>query len=208
MSTYESPWMNEELRMYRKALREFIKEEFVPRQAKWREQHRPDAADWKQAGETGLLLPDVPEEYGGAGGTFAHQAVVTEELAQAGVNFGCGVQSIVSHYILHYGNEEQKKKWLPAMAQGEMVGSIAMSEPSAGSDLQAIKTTARRDGNDYILSGSKTFITNGWHAGIVCVAAKTNPESGRLSGHFHDCRGDEGSCGVPRREFAGKSGHA
>ncbi len=176
MSTYESPWMNEELRMYRKALREFIKEEFVPRQAKWREQHRPDAADWKQAGETGLLLPDVPEEYGGAGGTFAHQAVVTEELAQAGVNFGCGVQSIVSHYILNYGNEEQKKKWLPAMAQGEMVGSIAMSEPSAGSDLQAIKTTARRDGNDYILSGSKTFITNGWHAGIVCVAAKTNPK--------------------------------
>jgi len=176
MANYESPWMNEELRMYRKALREFIQEEFVPRQAKWREQHRPDASDWKQAGETGLLLPDVPEEYGGAGGTFAHQAVVTEELAQAGVNFGCGVQSIVSHYILNYGNEEQKKKWLPAMAQGELVGSIAMTEPSAGSDLQAIKTTARRDGNDYILSGSKTFITNGWHAGLVCVAAKTNPK--------------------------------
>jgi acyl-CoA dehydrogenase len=176
MANYESPWMNEELRMYRKALREFIQEEFVPRQAKWREQHRPDASDWKQAGETGLLLPDVPEEYGGAGGTFAHQAVVTEELAQAGVNFGCGVQSIVSHYILNYGNEEQKKKWLPAMAQGEIVGAIAMTEPSAGSDLQAIKTTARRDGNDYILSGSKTFITNGWHAGLVCVAAKTNPK--------------------------------
>ena len=176
MGHYESPWMNEELRMYRKALREFIQEEFVPRQAKWREQHRPDASDWKQAGETGLLLPDVPEEYGGAGGSFAHQAVVTEELAQAGVNFGCGVQSIVSHYILHYGNEEQKKKWLPAMAQGELVGAIAMTEPSAGSDLQAIKTTARRDGNDYILSGSKTFITNGWHAGLVCVAAKTNPK--------------------------------
>jgi acyl-CoA dehydrogenase len=176
MSAYESPWMNEELRMYRKALREFIQEEFVPRQAKWREQHRPDAADWKQAGETGLLLPDVPEEYGGAGGTFAHQAVVTEELAQAGLNFGCGVQSIVSHYILNYGSEEQKKKWLPAMAQGELVGAIAMTEPSAGSDLQAIKTAARRDGNDYILSGSKTFITNGWHAGLVCVAAKTNPK--------------------------------
>ncbi len=176
MAHYESPWMNEELRMYRKALREFIQEEFVPRQAKWREQHRPDESDWKQAGETGLLLPDVPEEYGGAGGSFAHQAVVTEELAQAGVNFGCGVQSIVSHYILHYGNEDQKKKWLPSMAQGELVGAIAMTEPSAGSDLQAIKTTARRDGNDYILSGSKTFITNGWHAGLVCVAAKTNPK--------------------------------
>ena len=117
----------------------------------------------------------MPEEYGGGGGTFAHQAVVTEELAKAGVHFGCGVQSIVSHYILHYGNEEQKKKWLPAMAQGELVGAIAMTEPSAGSDLQAIKTTARREGNDYILNGSKTFITNGWHANLVCVAAKTDP---------------------------------
>jgi acyl-CoA dehydrogenase len=168
--------MNEELRMYRKALREFIHEEFVPRLPKWREQHRPDAEAWKVAGQTGLLLPDVPEEYGGSGGSFAHQAVVTEELAQAGVNFGCGVQSIVSHYILHYGTDAQKKKWLPAMAQGELVGAIAMTEPSAGSDLQAIKTTARRDGNNYILNGSKTFITNGWHAGLVCVAAKTDPK--------------------------------
>ena len=175
-SSYESPWMNEDLRMYRKALREFIQEEFVPLRLKWREQHRPDLDAWKQAGQTGLLLPDVPEEYGGGGGTFAHTAVVTEELAQAGVNFGCGVQSIVSHYILHYGNEEQKKKWLPAMAQGELVGAIAMTEPSAGSDLQAIKTSACRDGSDYILNGSKTFITNGGLANLVCVAAKTNPK--------------------------------
>jgi acyl-CoA dehydrogenase len=176
MANYESPWMNEDLRMYRKALREFIHEEFVPRQAKWREHHRPSAEDWKQAGATGLLLPDVPEEYGGGGGNFAHQAVVTEELAQAGVNFGCGVQSIVSHYILHYGNEEQKKKWLPAMAQGELVGAIAMTEPSAGSDLQAIKTSARREGNEYVISGSKTFITNGGLANLICVAAKTDPK--------------------------------
>lgn len=175
-SSYESPWMNEDLRMYRKALREFIQNEFVPLKLKWREQHRPDADAWKQAGQTGLLLPDVPEEYGGGGGTFAHQAVVTEELAQAGVNFGCGVQSIVSHYILQYGNEEQKKKWLPAMAQGELVAAIAMTEPSAGSDLQAIKTSACREGSDYILNGSKTFITNGGLANLVCVAAKTNPK--------------------------------
>ena len=176
MANYESPWMNEELRMFRKALREFIQEEFVPQQSKWREQHKPDLEAWKQAGATGLLLADIPEEYGGGGGTFAHNAVVTEELAQAGVNFGTGVQSIVSHYILHYGNEEQKKKWLPAMAQGELIGAIAMTEPSAGSDLQAIKTTARRDGNDYIISGSKTFITNGGVANLVCIAAKTNPK--------------------------------
>jgi acyl-CoA dehydrogenase len=176
MSNYESPWMNDELRLYRKTLREFIQGEFLPRQEKWREQHRPDVEAWKQAGQTGLLLPDVPEEYGGGGGSFAHQAVVTEELALAGVNFGCGVQSIVSHYILQYGSKEQKRKWLPAMAEGELVGAIAMTEPSAGSDVQAIKTTARRDGNDYVLNGSKTFITNGWHAGLVCVAAKTDPK--------------------------------
>ncbi len=182
MSNYESPWMNEELRMFRKTVREFIQTEFLPRQEKWREQHRPDAESWKQAGQTGLLLPDVPEEYGGGGGSFAHQAVVTEELTQAGVHFGCGVQSIVSHYILQYGNEEQKRKWLPALAQGELVAAIAMTEPSAGSDLQAIKTTARRDGNDYILNGSKTFITNGWHAGLVCVAAKTDPKAAASKG--------------------------
>jgi acyl-CoA dehydrogenase len=176
MASYESPWMNDELKLYRKTVREFLQAEFLPCQAKWREQHRPDAEAWKKAGQTGLLLPDVPEEYGGGGGTFAHQAVVTEELAQAGINFGCGVQSIVSHYILNYGSDAQKKKWLPAMAQGELVGAIAMTEPSAGSDLQAIKTTARRAGNEYILSGSKTFITNGWHAGLVCVAAKTDPK--------------------------------
>ncbi len=176
MSNYKSPWMNDELRMYRKTVREFIQGEFLPCQEKWREQHRPDPEAWKKAGQTGLLLPDVPAEYGGGGGSFAHQAVVTEELAQAGIHFGCGVQSIVSQYLLQYGSEEQKRKWLPALAQGELVGAIAMTEPSAGSDLQAIKTTARQDGNDYILNGSKTFITNGWHAGLVCVAAKTDPK--------------------------------
>src|SRR4029077_2133081 len=182
MSNYESPWMNEELRMFRKTVREFLHEEFLPRQAKWREEHRPDAEAWKQAGQTGLLLPDVPEEYGGGGGSFAHQAVVTEELAQAGLHFGCGVQSIVSHYILQYGSEEQKRKWLPAMAHGELVGAIAMTEPTAGCDLQAIKMTARRDSNEYVLNGSKTFITNGWHAGLVCVAAKTDPKAAGFRG--------------------------
>jgi alkylation response protein AidB-like acyl-CoA dehydrogenase len=179
MSSYESPWMNDELRVYRRSVREFIGDEFLPRQEQWREQHRPDADAWKKAGETGLLLPDAPEQYGGGGGTFAHQAVVTEELAQAGIHFACGVQSIVSQYILQYGSEEHKKKWLPPMARGELVAAIAMTEPSAGSDLQAIKTTARREGNEYVLNGSKTFITNGWHAGLVCVAAKTdsNPKA-------------------------------
>jgi acyl-CoA dehydrogenase len=182
MAVYESPWMNDELRLFRKTVRQFIQEEFLPRQAKWREQHRPDADAWTLAGQTGLLLPDVPEEFGGGGGSFAHQAIVTEELALAGVNFGCGVQSIVSHYILSYGTKEQKKKWLPAMASGELVGAIAMTEPAAGSDVQAIKTSARREGHEYVLNGSKTFITNGWHAGLVCIAAKTDPKAAGAKG--------------------------
>jgi acyl-CoA dehydrogenase len=174
MSAYDSPWMNDELRIYRKSVREFIEDEFLPRQEQWREQHHPDADAWREAGQAGLLLPDAPERYGGGGGTFAHQAVVTEELAQAGVHFACGVQSIVAQYLLQYGSEEQKKRWLPPMGQGELVAAIAMTEPSAGSDLQAIKTTARREGNEYVVNGSKTFITNGWHAGLVCVAARTD----------------------------------
>jgi acyl-CoA dehydrogenase len=182
MANYESPWMTEELRMYRKSVREFIVGEFLPRQKKWREQHRPDAEAWKLAGQTGLLMPDVPEQYGGGGGTVAHQAVVTEELAQAGVHFACGVQSIVSRYMLQYGSEEQKRKWLPEMAKGELVCAIAMTEPSAGSDLQAIKTTARREGNEYVLNGSKTFVTNGFHAGLVCVAAKTDTKTAAARG--------------------------
>ena len=129
-----------------------------------------------------MLLPDVPQDYGGGGGTFAHEAVVHEELAQAGVHFGAIVQSIVAHYILDYGNEAQKRAWLPRMARGELVAAIAMTEPGAGSDLQAIKTTARREGDDYVINGSKTFITNGEHAGLVCIAAKTDPKAAGPSG--------------------------
>jgi acyl-CoA dehydrogenase len=129
-----------------------------------------------------MLLPDIPDEYSGGGGTFAHEAVVLEELARAGVHFGASLQSIVAHYILAYGREEQKRKWLPRMACGELVGAIAMTEPGAGSDLQGIKTTARRDGDHYVINGSKTFITNGWHAGIVCLAVKTDSKVVGLKG--------------------------
>lgn len=166
--------MNDELRMFRSTVRQFIQKEFAPHQARWRQQHRPDAEAWSGAGEVGILLPDVPQEYGGGGGTFAYEAVVREELAQAGVHFGSGIQSIVARYILAYGSEAQKRSWLPRMARGELVGAIAMSEPAAGSDLQGIKTTARRDGDHYVINGSKTFITNGWHAGIICLAVKTD----------------------------------
>jgi len=171
---YQSPWMNEEVRTLRKSVREFIQEQFVPQQARWRQQRRPDAEAWMSAGATGLLLPDVPEAYGGGGGTFAHEAVVLEELARAGVQFGAIIQSIVAHYILAYGSEEQKRKWLPRMARGELVGAIAMSEPGAGSDLQSIKASAYRDGDHYVVNGSKTFITNAWYASLICLAVKTD----------------------------------
>jgi len=167
--------MDDELRLYRESVHRFIHEEFVPHQERWREQHHPDAADWLSAGRVGLLLPDVPAEYGGGGGTFAHECIVLEELARAGVHFGSNVHSTVAHYVLAYGTEEQKRTWLPRMAAGELVGAIAMTEPAAGSDLGGIKTTAVRDGAHYVVNGSKTMITNGWHAGLVCLAVKTNP---------------------------------
>ncbi|MGH7438030.1 MAG: acyl-CoA dehydrogenase family protein, partial [Polyangiaceae bacterium] len=166
--------MTDELRQFRASVRNFLAREFVPNQSRWRAQHKPDPEAWRAAGAAGILLTDIPTAYGGAGGNFTHEAVVQEELVFAGTPFGCGVQSIVAHYILEFGTEEQKKKWLPAMARGELVAAIAMSEPAAGSDLQAIQTTARRDGDGWVLRGSKTFISNGEVAGLVCVAAKTD----------------------------------
>ncbi|HEX6413686.1 MAG TPA: acyl-CoA dehydrogenase family protein [Burkholderiales bacterium] len=174
---YESSWINDDVRMFRDNVRAFIAKEFVPQQARWRAQHGPDADDWLRAARAGLLLSDVPEAYGGGGGTFAHECVVLEELARAGVHFGSQVHTTVAHYILAYGTEEQKRRWLPRMGRGELVGAIAMTEPGAGSDLQAIQTLARREGDEYVISGSKTFITNGMRAGLVCVAARTNPKA-------------------------------
>jgi acyl-CoA dehydrogenase len=181
-AAYQSPWMNEELRLFRKTVRQFIQDEFVPLQAGWREQHHAGDEAWKAIGSAGILLPDVPEEYGGGGGTFAHEAIVNEEFAVAGVNFGSGVQSIVGHYILAYGTEEQKRNWLPRMSSGELVAAIAMTEPGAGSDLAAVKTSARREGDEYVINGSKTFITNGFQAGLVCIAVKTNPAAAGYHG--------------------------
>lgn len=175
--TVESPWMNEELRMFRKTVRRFVHEEFLPNQERWRQQHHPDAEAWTQAGAAGLLLTDIPEQYGGSDGTIAHEVVIAEELARAGVHFASLNQSIVAHYILAYGSDEQKQKWLPRMAAGELVGAISMTEAGAGSDLQAIKTTAVRDGDEYRIDGSKTFVTNGWHASLVALAVKTDPKA-------------------------------
>jgi acyl-CoA dehydrogenase len=182
MAACQSPWSNDDVRMYRETVHQFVEKEFAPQQARWRSQHRPDADAWLKAGRAGLLLPDVPEEYGGGGGSFAHEAVVIEELVRGGVHFGSGIQSIVGHYLLAYGSEEQKRKWLPRMARGELVAAIAMTEPGAGSDLQAIKTSARREGEHYVISGSKTFITNASQAGLVCLAVKTDTKVAPMRG--------------------------
>jgi long-chain-acyl-CoA dehydrogenase len=135
---------------------------------------------WTKAGQAGLLCAAMPEEYGGAGGTFAHEAVINREFSLAGFDtFGAPLHSgIVAPYILHYGTEEQKKRWLPKLATGEMVGAIAMTEPGTGSDLQGVRATAKKSGNGYVLNGSKTFITNGQHANLVIVVAKTDPKAG------------------------------
>ena len=138
-----------------------------------------DAASWREVGAMGLLLCDVPEAYGGSGGTFAHDCVVFEELAYAGVmSLGKHVHNICAHYVLAYGTEAQKRRWLPGLASGERIGAVAMSEPSAGSDLQGIRTRARREGDHYVLDGSKTFISNGQVANLICVVVKTDPGAG------------------------------
>ncbi|MCC5857196.1 MAG: acyl-CoA dehydrogenase family protein [Ectothiorhodospiraceae bacterium] len=171
--------MNDELQMLADSARKFFEREFVPHQERFDEQGYIDRELWNKAGEMGMLLASIPEEYGGGGGNFAHEAVLNIEMTRALVNFGIGVHSgIVAHYILAYGTEEQKQRWLPRMATGEIVAAIAMSEPGAGSDLKSVKTRAVRDGDAYVINGSKTFITNGYHANLICVITKTDPNAG------------------------------
>ncbi|WP_229455693.1 acyl-CoA dehydrogenase family protein [Massilia sp. KIM] len=174
-----SPWMNEELQALRDAVRRFVEGEITPRQEDWARQQHVDRELWRKAGELGLLAADIPEAYGGAGGSFAHMAVVFEELSYGGdTAFGIHVHAIVAHYLLNHGTEEQKRRYLPRLASGEMVAAIAMTEPGAGSDLKGIRTTARRTPEGYRVSGSKTFISNGYLADLVLVVAKTDPEAG------------------------------
>ncbi len=176
MKAYESPWMDDDLRMLREAIARFVETEFEPLDDKWRKQHHVDKASWRQIGAAGFLLLDIPVEYGGGGGDFRHEALLYEETMRRGLSgFGQSVHSICAHYVLNYGTEEQKQRWLPRMARGELIGAIGMTEPGAGSDLKGIRTRAVRDGDHYVVNGSKIFITNGGSAELLMLVVRTDP---------------------------------
>lgn len=173
-------WRGEDVAMLEDMTNRFMEEEIAPHYDRYEKQEMVDREAWEKAGAAGLLCASMPEEYGGGGGSYAHEAVIAEAIGHVGVDgFGLALHnSIVAPYILHYGSEEQKKKWLPRMASGELISAIAMTEPGAGSDLQGVKTTALKDGNHYKINGSKTFITNGQHANLIVLVVKTDPSAG------------------------------
>ncbi|MEV6911801.1 acyl-CoA dehydrogenase family protein [Amycolatopsis sp. NPDC051071] len=176
----KSSWSTTELEDLRDLARTFCQKELAPNQERWAADKKVDRELWTKAGDVGLLALSIPEEYGGGGGTFAHEAVLYEEQARSGDSaWGVTVHNgIVAHYLLEYATEEKKREWLPKFASGAMVGAVAMTEPGTGSDLQGIKARAVRDGDHYVINGAKTFITNGFHADLVVVAVKTDPDAG------------------------------
>jgi acyl-CoA dehydrogenase len=172
-------WANEELDAWRESVARFVEDEVAPADAKAREQGHLDPSFWRRAGELGMLCTDIPDTFGGAGGDFRHEAVVHEELARRSLlSLNTGVHSIAAHYFLNHGTPQQQEDFLPRMVTGELVGALAMTEPGAGSDVQAIRTRAQRHGDQWVLNGSKTFISNGLLAGVIMVLAKTDPNAG------------------------------
>lgn len=173
-------WMTEDVEIFADAVGKFCEKELEPHIEAWEKQEVVDREVWRKAGAAGLLCPSTPAEYGGGGGSFAHEAVLINEFNRRGITaFGASLHNaIIAPYLFHYGTEEQKQRWLPDMATGDFVGAIAMTEPGTGSDLQNIKTTAKLDGNEYVINGSKTFITNGQTANLIIVVCKTDPAGG------------------------------
>lgn len=175
---YRPNWLTDDVEMFQDAARRFFASEFSPNIEAWREEGCISKSLWQSAGALGILAASLPEEYGG-GGSKAFMAAVLREQGRAGdASWGISVQNYVSHYILAYGNDEQKARWLPGLADGSIIGAIAMTEPEAGSDLKALRTTAERTEAGYRINGQKTFISNGQTANLICVAAKTDASKG------------------------------
>lgn len=179
-AVYRSPWIDDEIVALKDMATKFFEAELIPHEERFADQKHVDREFWNQAGALGLLCASIPEEYGGGGGTLAHDfALFDAQYGLGDTAFGNMVHSgLVAHYILAYGSEEQKQRWLPGMASGALVGAIAMTEPGAGSDLKALRSTAVRNGDHYVVNGSKTFISNGKHADLVIVVVKTDPSAG------------------------------
>jgi len=177
---YVSAWKDDEVLALGEVADKFVAAELTGKRDRWEAQRYVDRDVWRRAGEIGLLCCSIPEEYGGGGGTFAHDLIVFESQARAGdTAWGNGVHSgIVAHYILAYGTEDQRRRWLPRLASGEMIAAVAMTEPGAGSDLKNIRTRAVRDGGEYVIDGVKTFISNGHTADLIVVVAKTDAGAG------------------------------
>ncbi|MGH7282005.1 MAG: acyl-CoA dehydrogenase family protein [Polyangiaceae bacterium] len=193
--SYVSPWSTPEIEAMRSEVRRFVNAEVVPHQARWKKNQCVDRDVWNKAGALGLLCADIPETYGGAGGTFAHQAVLFEELMYGNdTAMNVAVHAIAAHYILNQGTEAQKKSFLPRLATGELIGAIGMSEPGAGSDLQGIRTTAKLEGDCYVVNGTKTFISNGSLADLIVLVVRTggDPGSKGISLLLVETRGAEG----------------
>ncbi len=170
---------DQDMSLFRDQVRKFYAQHLIPHLDRWEEEGVIDRTFWEACGAAGLLCPQVPEAYGGLGLDYRYNAIIGEELSYAGSSAGITLQSdIVVDYIINYGSEEQKHKWLPGMVSGKVITAIAMTEPGAGSDLQGVRTTARRDGNHYVISGSKTYITNGQNADLIVLVAKTDPDKG------------------------------
>ena len=176
---YRHRWMDEEIEAFREQVRRYVSKEISPNLEGWRRQGFIPRTVWEPFGAMNFLLPELDEAYGGAGATLAYQLVVQDELAKAEVPANTAVHTIAAHYILDYGTDAQKKRWLPRLARGEMLAGIALTEPGCGSDLKALRTKAVRDGDHYVIDGAKTFITNGFSANLLVVAVRTGEAGSR-----------------------------
>ena len=176
---HRHPWMDEEIEAFRDQVRRYAVGELVPHLDGWRRQGYIPREVWRPFGQMGFMLPELAEEHGGAGATLAYQLVVQDELAKAEVPANTAVHTIAAHYILDYGTEAQKRRWLPGLASGELLAGIALTEPGCGSDLKSLRTRARREGDEYVIDGAKTFITNGFSANLLVVAVRTGEAGSR-----------------------------